>query len=82
MCLILPDGELLPKHVPSFSRIWHGELIDGFPIEKGLATARAAMERRNRTLTTAQETLLRKVHAMTHAERENAIERFAEKAVA
>ena len=82
MCLILPDGELLPKHVPSFSRIWHGELIDGFPIEKGLATARAAMERRNRTLTTAQETLLRKVHAMTHTERENAIERFAEKAVA
>ncbi len=80
MCLILPDGELLPKHVPSFSRIWHGELIEGLPLEKGLATARAALERRNMTLTTAQETLLRKVHALTHAERERAIERFAEKA--
>ncbi|MBS0201711.1 MAG: hypothetical protein JSS49_02340 [Planctomycetes bacterium] len=82
MCLILPDGELLPKHIPSFSRIWHGDLIDGLPLEKGLATARAAMERRNQTLTTAQETLLRKVHAQSRAEREHAIERFAEKASA
>lgn len=82
MCLILPDGELLPKHVPSFSRIWHGELIDGLPLERGLATARSAMERRNRTLTTAQETLLRQLHAATYAERGQAIERFAEKAVA
>lgn len=80
MSLILPDGELLPKHVPSFSRIWHGELIDGLPLEKGLATARAAMERRNKHLTSAQETLLRRVHAMTYAERERAIGRFAEKA--
>lgn len=80
MSLILPDGELLPKHVPSFSRIWHGELIDGLPLEKGLATARAAMERRNKRLTSAQETLLRRVHAMTYAERERAIGRFAEKA--
>lgn len=80
MCLILPDGELLPKHVPSFSRIWHGDLIDGFPLEKGLATARAAMHRRHRTLTSAQETLLRKVHAQTHHERHKAIERFVEKA--
>lgn len=82
MSLILPDGELLPKHVPSFSRIWHGELIDGLPLEKGLATARAAMERRNKRLTVAQETLLRKVHATTHAERDKAIHRFAEKASA
>ena len=80
MCLILPDGELLPKHVPSFSRIWHGELIDGLPLEKGLETARAAMNRRNKTMTTAQETLLRKLNALTHAERERAIERFVEKA--
>jgi UDP-N-acetylglucosamine diphosphorylase/glucosamine-1-phosphate N-acetyltransferase len=79
MCLILPDGELLPKHVPSFSRIWHGELIDGLPLENGLATARAAMERRNKRLTTAQEALLRKVHAQTGAERDRAIHRFAEK---
>lgn len=79
MCLILPDGELLPKHVPSFSRIWHGELIDGHALDKGLATARAAMHRRNKMLTMAQETLLRKIHAMTQVERQRAFERFAEK---
>lgn len=80
MCLILPDGELLPKHVPSFSRIWHGELIEGLPLEKGLATARAAMERRNMELSAAQEQLLRRVHSQTLAERSRAIDRFAEKA--
>ena len=79
MCLILPDGELLPKHVPSYSRIWHGDLIDGYPLEKGLATARAAMERRNLELTPAQEQLLRRVHSETRAERERAFDRFAEK---
>ena len=80
MCLILPDGELLPKHVPSFSRIWHGELIEGLPLEQGLATARAALERRNMEQTDAQEQLLRRVHAQTLAERGRAIHRFAEKA--
>lgn len=79
MCLILPDGELLPKHVPSFSRVWHGELVDGYPIDKGLATARAAMERRNKSLTTAQEILLRKVHSLTQQERDVAFTRFTEK---
>lgn len=82
MCVILPDGELLPKHIPSFSRIWHGELIDGLPLEKGLMTARAAMHRRNKTLTMAHETLLRKVHAQSITERDRAIERYAEKAAA
>ena len=80
MCLILPDGELLPKHIPSFARLWHGELIEGLPLNKGLATARAALERRNMNLTAAQEQLLRRVHAQTLAERTRAINRFAEKA--
>jgi UDP-N-acetylglucosamine diphosphorylase/glucosamine-1-phosphate N-acetyltransferase len=79
MCLILPDGELLPKHVPSFSRIWHGELIDGFPLDKGLETARNAMHRRGHSLTAAQELLLRRVHSQTRHERENAFERRAAK---
>jgi hypothetical protein len=67
---------LLPKQGPSFSRIWHGHLIDGFPLERGLETARQAMERRNVELTEAQEALLRKTHAETQFERERAIERF------
>jgi UDP-N-acetylglucosamine diphosphorylase / glucose-1-phosphate thymidylyltransferase / UDP-N-acetylgalactosamine diphosphorylase / glucosamine-1-phosphate N-acetyltransferase / galactosamine-1-phosphate N-acetyltransferase len=77
MCLILPDGELLPKHVPSFSRIWHGELIEGLPLDRGLETARFAMERRNVELTEAQENLLRTICSQTQIERERAIERSA-----
>lgn len=76
MCLILPDGELLPKHIPSFSRIWHGDLIDGLPLEKGIETARHAMERRNIEMTESQERLLRSIHVGTQLERDRAIERF------
>lgn len=76
MCLILPDGELLPKHIPSFTRIWHGNLIDGLPLERGLETARHAMERRNCELTEAQERLIQSIHAETQMERDRAIERF------
>ncbi len=77
MCQVLPGGELLPKHIPSFSRVWHGELADGFPLEQGLATARAAMERRNRTLTEAQEQLLRFAFQATREERYAALHRQA-----
>jgi UDP-N-acetylglucosamine diphosphorylase/glucosamine-1-phosphate N-acetyltransferase len=76
MTMILPGGELLPKHVPSFSRVWHGRLEewpDG--IEAGLASARTAMARRKRELTPAAEQLLRHVHAQTQAERAAAIAR-------
>lgn len=73
MCLVLTDGALLPKHIPSFSRIWHGELIEGLPLERGLETARMAMERRNVELTEAQERLLQAVQADTQVERDRAI---------
>ncbi|HET6424163.1 MAG TPA: putative sugar nucleotidyl transferase [Planctomycetaceae bacterium] len=79
MCQVLPGGELLPKHIPSFSRIWHGELADGFPLDNGLATARAAMDRRARTLTDAQEQLLRHVFHATTSERDSAFQRHAER---
>jgi len=36
MCMILPGGELLPKHVPSFSRVWHGELVNGWNLNRSL----------------------------------------------
>lgn len=76
MSLILPGGELLPKHIPSFSRIWHG-LIDEIPcgLDSGIAIARIAMSRRNCELKPAAEALIRDVFAQTTAERERAIER-------
>ena len=76
MAMVLPGGELLPKHIPSFSRVWHGELLDGWELERHLVTARIVMNRRGCELTPAQERLFRFVHAQTQEERQTAIERF------
>lgn len=75
MCQVLPGGELLPKHIPSFTRVWHGELAEGFPIDRSLATARAAMNRRGVELSDAQERLLRHVFHETAPERRRVLER-------
>ena len=40
MAMILPDGQLSPKHVPSFCKAAHGELADGIDLERALRTAR------------------------------------------
>lgn len=80
MCMILPGGELLPKHVPSFSRIWHGEVLDGWDLNRSLETARTAMGRRGVELTAAGERLLRHLERQTWAEREAAIRRHRDKA--
>ena len=79
MCMVLPGGELLPKHIPSFTTVWHGELAEAMPFERSLRAARHAMERRERELTVAQERLLRHVHEATQFERNEAIERFRAK---
>jgi UDP-N-acetylglucosamine diphosphorylase/glucosamine-1-phosphate N-acetyltransferase len=79
MCMILPGGELLPKHVPSFTAVWHGELADRMPLERSLAAARIAMQRRDVELTERQERLLRRVYAATQGERDEAILLFQEK---
>ena len=80
MSLILPGGELLPKVIPSFSRIWHGELEllpDG--IESSLAVARIAMGRRNLELKPAAEALLRHTYSQTETDRLRCIERWRAK---
>lgn len=79
MCMVLPGGELLPKHVPSFARIWHGDLCEGWEINRSLKTARIAMQRRGQELTGAEEQLLRQVERQTFAERERAIARWEAK---
>lgn len=74
MSMILPEGPLLPKHIPSFSRIWHGgieELPGG--LESSLATARTAMGRRQGVLSRTAEALLRSVYSLTYEERRRAI---------
>jgi len=73
MSLILPGGELLPKHVPSYSRIWHGKL-ESLPdgCESAISTAKTAMNRRNVELTPAAETLLRTLYEETETDRTRA----------
>ncbi|MFV0443663.1 MAG: putative sugar nucleotidyl transferase [Planctomycetaceae bacterium] len=81
MTMLLPGGELLPKHVPSFTRLWHGrveELPSG--IEPSLDVARTAMGRRKLELTAAMERLLREVYRQTTPERQRAFDRFASRA--
>ena len=79
MCMVLPAGELLPKLVPSFTRIWHGTPDDGLDLESALETARTAMGRRDMRLTPAQEHRLRLLHEQTQPERDAAILRYREK---
>jgi UDP-N-acetylglucosamine diphosphorylase/glucosamine-1-phosphate N-acetyltransferase len=77
MSLILPGGELLPKHIPSFSRVWHGRL-DVLPdgCESGIETAKIAMSRRGQQLTPEMEKLIRAVYLATEGERQIAFERL------
>jgi UDP-N-acetylglucosamine diphosphorylase/glucosamine-1-phosphate N-acetyltransferase len=79
MSMILPDGQLAPKHVPSFCKVVRGELTEGMDLERTLRTARAAMERRNCELTPAQGRLWRRLFVQTRVERENAILRWRER---
>ncbi|MGE3313733.1 MAG: putative sugar nucleotidyl transferase [Planctomycetaceae bacterium] len=79
MCQILPSGELLPKYVPSFARVGHGRLQEGDDIEKSLRVIGSGMGRRNCELTSAQERLLRNLHASTRSQREAAIRRDQER---
>ena len=75
MTMLLPGGELLPKFVPSFARVWHGELDNKLNLEAALDTARTAMDRRGQDLTLAQERLLRHLHESTAEQRKSAIVR-------
>ncbi len=74
--MVLPGGELLPKHIPSFSRIWHGELDDQADLDNLLATAKIAQGRRNVEFTDAQLKLVKYLFDYTKDERANAMARF------
>ena len=75
MCLVLPDGELLPKFIPSFASVRRGVITPGLSVERNLAAAKMAMERRNMELTTATVRLLKQVYQQTRAEHDAAVDR-------
>ncbi len=72
MSMVLPGGELLPKHIPGFSRYWHGAVEPLPELEAAIQTARTAMSRRNCALSPAGERLLRTVFEQTRVERDAA----------
>ena len=75
MTMVLPGGELLPKFVPSFGRVWHGVIDDELDLESALDTARTTMSRRGMELTLAQERLLRNLYEQTREQRKAAVVR-------
>ena len=81
MSMVLPGGELAPKHVPSFARVWHGGIDDHVSLEASLHTASIAMSRRDKELTPPQSRLIRHVHKITTEERTRAFERHQSKRV-
>lgn len=65
-------GRFAPKRVPSFAW-WDGERTIEHRLDKFLETARLAMARRDRPLTTAEEALLHELFQKTANERREAI---------
>ncbi len=76
MSMVLPGGELLPKHIPSFSRIWHGQLDDNIDLEAAFIAEKIAMGRRGFDFTPARQQLLHFLHQQTTKERQRAIQRL------
>ena len=81
MSMILPGGELLPKYIPSFSRIWHGMLDDNIDLEASFVSAKIAMGRRGRDFTPTHQRLLRYLQQQTSEQRERAILRMVNRQV-
>lgn len=73
MSMILPAGELQPKHVPSFTRMWHGQMEAISDVEEYLRTARTAMERRGKAMSNAEANIYRFLISATESERNSAI---------
>ena len=64
MSNLVSHGALMPKEVPSFSWILNGRPTRGAGLRNMLAAARAAMGRRDKELSEADESLLRHVYDM------------------
>jgi len=82
MSMILPGGELLPKHIPPFARIWHGLLDDKIDLKAAFVSAKIAMGRRGFDFTPAHQRLLQLLHQQTTEERQQAIQRMKNRNIA
>ncbi|OGG02602.1 MAG: hypothetical protein A3F83_15945 [Candidatus Glassbacteria bacterium RIFCSPLOWO2_12_FULL_58_11] len=79
MTLLMADGRVLPKFIPSFSWFLEGAITGGFGLGKLLETAVAATGRRSRELTAADRRLLEYLYELTKPERSRAIKKDRKK---
>src|SRR5262249_49222008 len=70
---VLPAGRLLPRWVPSFAAVAHGEVADGPGLDRLLAIAATVMGRRRATLTEALAALYRDLFEQTAELRRQAL---------
>ena len=75
MAVLVAGGQLLPKFIPSFAWYLNDAITHGAGKESLYTTARAAMGRRKRVWTEADEAMWNAVYELTAAEREAAVER-------
>lgn len=73
MSMVLPTGELLPKHIPSFSRFWLGRIDCQINMSDLFQLAEISMQRRGLSLSAGQRKLLVSLFEETRDERELAI---------
>jgi len=67
--MMVTDGELAPRFIPSFGTYLRGVIGEGFKREHMFATARTVLQRRNHTWTSAMEAMWNSVYEMTAAHR-------------
>ena len=80
MSILIADGRLLPKFIPSFGWYIDGAVTAGFGKLRLYATAKAAMSRRNCPWTEAEEKMWDAVYELTAAARDAAIRRSSKQA--
>ena len=79
MTVLIDNGKLLPKFIPSFTWFLEGAITAGYGFGRLLQTARVAAGRRNRSITAPDERLLKHVHGLTKPERSKAIKKDRKK---
>jgi UDP-N-acetylglucosamine diphosphorylase/glucosamine-1-phosphate N-acetyltransferase len=75
MTVLVSDGKLLPKFIPSFAWYLNGAITHGAGKESLYATARTAMGRRKCPWSGADEAMWNAVYEITAEEREDAVEK-------
>jgi UDP-N-acetylglucosamine diphosphorylase/glucosamine-1-phosphate N-acetyltransferase len=70
---LLPAGGLLPKVVPSFCKVLHGQVCEVPDIEPLFKTAAIVMQRRGREFTDVQAAFFRRLYQETAAQRQEAL---------